>query len=144
MADHKGPNAFVRGVDTAWVKLGEVLRLPSAVSHTPASAPAEPAPIVELPGGVTKKADFKLVQLTGNYDFDARTSVYKAALVVGKALVRPSWFASCCEQARQRSPDWIVTCTTLHQVIKFTPQSPRFGLVSAWLHFCLHACSQQL
>ena len=93
MADAHQANGIVRALDTGWVKLGSLLRLPSAQKATPAepepaAAPASAAApaAIELPGGHT--AEFKLLSLLGEYDFNSRASQYQSSLVIGKAKVR--------------------------------------------------------
>ena len=87
------PRKIVHAFDSAYVKLGELLRLPSATPPAP-EKPLLPATLVDLPGG--RKAHFKLCQLKGEYFFEERASLYKAELKLGPSVV-------CCLHQSNRS-----------------------------------------
>jgi hypothetical protein len=83
----EGPNSVVRALDGAWTSIGRFLGLPSATIPEPVvEHPPPVATEIILPDG--KKARLALIDVKGEYDFGPRSSLYKASLGVGNAVVR--------------------------------------------------------
>lgn len=79
-------NGIVRGIDSAWMKLGELMQLPSAKSQpSSVAAASDYGTVIDLPGG--RSARVKLLEVKGEYDFNTQSSQYKSTLAVGNAKV---------------------------------------------------------
>jgi hypothetical protein len=83
----EGPNPVVRALDDAWTSIGRFLGLPSATIPVPQPV-VEPPPVatqIIMPDG--RAARLYLIDVKGEYDFGPRSSLYKASLGVGSAVV---------------------------------------------------------
>jgi hypothetical protein len=87
MADREAPNAVVDFIDTAWLNLGKLCRLPSAKPALDASPKVDSGADLPQPSAARPERGFRLQEVKGDYDYTLRTSQYTSKLLVGTAKV---------------------------------------------------------